>query len=47
VRGGVTSLMDGAGEPAALPTPTAAAENGAISALRHRRFRVYAAGVLF
>ncbi|MBA2440015.1 MAG: MFS transporter, partial [Thermoleophilaceae bacterium] len=52
VRGGVASLLDGAAEtgrpPEALDTRTDADPGaGALSALRHRRFRLYSAGVLF
>lgn len=48
MRGGVASLMDDASEPDAAPSTTVAApDRRALSALRHRRFRLYSAGVLF
>jgi Transmembrane secretion effector len=48
VRGGVGALLDGAGPQAVQPSePTApAAPRGALSALRHPRFRRYSAGLL-
>ncbi len=52
MRGGVASLLDGGDRtgvsPEALDTRTDAAPGaGGLSALRHRRFRLYSAGVLF
>ena len=52
MRGGVASLLDGGDRtgvsPEALDTRTDATPGaGGLSALRHRRFRLYSAGVLF